>query len=221
MAIFYDATGPGFGGANGFTNSVNISWLHTATGSNGAVAVGFTSINAGQANAAQTRTVTYGGTNMIQLVTADIATDSFVEIWGLLSPAGGSQTVSVTVSQGVTNTGRQLIGDSVSYSGVSTSGATSIASGTGTAMTQTVASAPGEVIVQAFGALAGQGSYTQTAHYNNIVSGNNADITIGDAPGAASVNFASTCSQPFAWAGVAVRVIPVVIGSNNFIAFCQ
>lgn len=208
LPVMFDATGPGFGAANAFTTSLNIDWLHTATGANGAVTVAFTSINSGQTPASQTRTVTYAGINMTQLVTVNLNSESFTEIWGLLAPPGGSQTVSVTISSGA-NTGRQLCGASVSYTGVDSFGPTNTNTGTGTALTQTVGSTvTNERIVQCFGALATQSGYTQTQRVGLHVASNQADIMIGDASGGGSVGFASTGGLSAAWAAASVRLQP-------------
>lgn len=205
----YDATGFGAGNVNSFTTSLNISWPHVVgIGNNRAVAVAFTSINSFQTTASQIRAVTYDGVPMIQLVTVDLSADTFMEVWGLLNPPTGSKNVSVTVSSGG-NTGRQLVGCSVSYTGVSGAGATSTNTGTGTALTQSVSSAVGEKIFQVFGALATQSGYNQTGHYNQQVPANTADIMIGDADGtSSSVSFSSTASISGVWAAASVRILP-------------
>jgi hypothetical protein len=203
----FDSVATGDDNVNGFINSLNIAWTHTATGTERAVLVGFTSNNVGQSPASQTKSVTYDGSPMSQLITVDVNSDTFIQIWGLLNPPTGAKTVSVTISQAA-NTGRQLIGSSVSYTRVNSFGATSSNTGSGTALTQTVSSSSAEKIFQVFGCFALQSAYNQTLRVTSQVPANNADVLLGDANGAASVNFASTGSLSGAWAGAAVRLIP-------------
>jgi hypothetical protein len=205
MTVLFDAVGAGNTAVVGFNPSVNTTWTHTSLG---AALVGLTSLNNGEAPSAETSAVTYGGVAMNRLLEIDIGTQTFVELWGLLKPLSGAQTVSVTVT-GPGNTGRAVVASSVSYTGVRAFGAVTTNSGNSAASSLTVAANPGEMIVNAVGSGVTQSSYSQTQRYNQIVSGNAADLVIGDALGAASVNFATALSSSF-WASGAVRLLPIL-----------
>lgn len=132
----YDATGAGSAVASG-TNSVNITWTHTASGSNRFVVV-FVMVGGVSAAASTfTKSATYGGVAMTFLTAQDgPSTNGWVEAWAIANPATGAQTVSYTVSKSSTTFGR-VAGNSVSYTNCSGTygyaGGTSLSAGTGVA----------------------------------------------------------------------------------------
>jgi hypothetical protein len=158
MPILFDAVGAGNTAVVGFNPSVNITWSHTSLG---AALVGLTSLNNGEAPAAETSAVTYGGVAMNRLFEIDIGSQTFVELWGLLKPLGGPQTVSATVT-GPGNTGRAIVGSSVSYTGVRAFDSFTTNSGNSAASSLTVAANNGERIVNVIGSGVAQSAYNQT-----------------------------------------------------------
>jgi hypothetical protein len=205
MAVAFNAVGAGDEDSLSST-SITISWSHTCTDSNRAVTVGFTSFNSGQSQASQTRTVTYGGVGMTQLVSVDIGSNTFTEIWGMLNPSTGAQTALVQISSG-SSTSRELVGNSVSYTGVNSFGANATNTGSSTTSSVTISSVIDEMVSNAIGTRDKlHSAYTKTQRYNN--GGAGADVVIGDAAGAASVNFQSTLDVSGAWGSVAVRIVP-------------
>ena len=68
--------------------------------------------------------------------------------------------------------------------------------GTGTSLSDSIAAAPGQRMVQVFNAITNStiSGYTQTQRYNGSYSsqGGAQAMVVGDAPGAATVNFAAT-----------------------------
>lgn len=137
--VAYDATGAGNAVASG-TNSVNITWSHTCTGSNRIVIV---SILVGGVSASYTtftRSVTYGGNAMTSFGAIDggATPNGWLEMFYLIAPPTGAQTVSVTVSKAATTFGR-VAGNSVSYNNAAqTAPVGTFGSNTGTAASQSL-----------------------------------------------------------------------------------
>lgn len=116
--VAYDATGVGNSVDSG-SNTVTITWSHTATGgSNSAVVVALLVGGVSASYSTFTRTVTYDGNSMTPLVAADGNTNGWVEIFYLLNPPAGTKTVSVTVAKSATTFGR-VSANSFSYTNVS------------------------------------------------------------------------------------------------------
>lgn len=110
----FGAVGPSSAGATA-TNTNTLSWSHTASGTNPAVIVGVAS------GTDCTLTATYGGVAMTALGKAESGTiggSGFVQLFGLLNPPTGAQTVTVTASVSSIS----LIGGSISYTGVQSFG---------------------------------------------------------------------------------------------------
>lgn len=116
--VAYDATGAGNSVDSG-SNTVTITWSHTATGgSNSAVVVALLVGGVSASYSTFTRTVTYDGNSMTSIVAADGNTNGWVEIFYLLNPPAGTKTVSVTVAKSATTFGR-VSANSFSYTNVS------------------------------------------------------------------------------------------------------
>lgn len=113
--VVYDAAGAGNAVDSG-TNSVNIQWSHTASGTDRVVIVAFLVGGVTGSASTFTRTVTYGGQAMDQLgYQVSSADNGWVELFGLNDPPTGAQTVSLTVAKAATSFGR-VAGNSFSYS---------------------------------------------------------------------------------------------------------
>jgi hypothetical protein len=207
--VSYDATGSGGTNTAGFNTSINTTWTHTA---NGPVVVGFEFRSGGQDPSTQTRTITYGGSNMFQLGTIATNTEQACDLWGFWPPPsflGVSKTVSVTLTNSGTNTGWAVAGNSVSCTGVGAFGQVLTNSLSSSTSFLTVASAPGERIVQVIGAVqASQSAYTQNQHYTAQSGDGYAGVLLGDVPGGASVTGSSTLSTSTFWSTIGVRMMP-------------
>lgn len=206
--IAFDAVGSGGQAANGFTTSLATTWTHTAKG---AVVAGFGTRIAGQNNVTYTRTVTYGGVTMLPLVTnpLGVGSDMAIDLFGLLNPPSGSQTVSVTVSGGA-NTGITMIGTSVSYTGVGGFGGSAVANATSTTPAVTLPSQYGEWGVYGLAAYnVNQSTFAQNNRFAVLSSDFLVDCLIGDSPGInPSIPFSGTQGGSNAWANAAVRLLP-------------
>jgi hypothetical protein len=148
MAVAFDAVGPSSAG----TNSVGspLTWTHTASGSNRAVIVGISQNN--NVYVAGEVTVTYGGTAMTFLGErpTDDQPSGAAQLFGLVNPPTGAQTVSAQHSTGTYG----FIGGSISFTGVdqTTPFGTAVTaagdnSGGSTPPTASVSSASGNMVV--------------------------------------------------------------------------
>lgn len=208
--VTYAGTATGAQNANGFTTTLTATGSYTATAGD-TILLGYTSRNTSQLRSAQTRTVTYGGSPMTLLGFNDVASaDWFSELWILANAPGGAQATAVTVASG-SNTGRAIALGTVSVSGFGRAGTitTNTTGGTSVAITS-VASAPGELVVAMFSSSQGAlTSFTPNSRITADSSDNNANIVLGDATGAATVNFAATVASGVGAYGIAARLIPV------------
>lgn len=112
--IAFDAPSSVDGGANATGNTAPLTWSHTvtSTGTNRILIVGVAMRNA----AAQTvaaNGVTYNGVVLTQLDAQDVASASRIEMWYLLNPPTGANTVSVTTTADV-----RMAAGATSYTGV-------------------------------------------------------------------------------------------------------
>lgn len=207
--VTFDAVGAGNVGTAGFAGTVSATWNHTASLFARAVTVGYSSRCGGQTPASQTSTVTYGGIAMSLLATLATNSEQFTEVWGLIGPPTGVQSVVVTSGNG-TNTGRSIVANSVSYNGVSAFGPVQ-SSGLITSATAalTVTGQVGQYFNVVIGAAStSQSALTQTSRYNASDGSGFADVSIQDALGAASVAFGSTLGASVPWCAFGVPLLP-------------
>jgi hypothetical protein len=215
-SVAFGATGGGSSNYQLSGATVTASWSHTiATGDNYVVvAVNFytTKVFANVVYAA-----TYGGASMASLGVVEYNSGFCgIALFGLAAPASGSKSVVISVSGGV-GTAIAIAGNSVSYSGWSSTSAATTASGAqSTSVALTVASQTGDAVVQVFG-LAGSGSaalssYNGTTRWNEgtVSEGDAITMVMGDAEGASSVVFDATASSPSTqvWGSIAVSLKP-------------
>lgn len=198
MAVTFDAAGAGYfsGGASG-------SWAHT-------IAAGANCCMVGLSCNATTPTVKVGTTSMTQIgATQSVDASGKYQIFALLNPPTGAQTINVTNAANFTN------GDSVSYNNVLSIGSLQNSTGSGTAASQAASSAVGRMVFQMFGSTANgaTSAYNQTQRYFHQDPGTNYPVTVGDAPGAGTVNFTATLPVSGTWIGMAVDLTPVVTSS--------
>lgn len=181
------------------------SWSHTALG---AVVV---AVRAQSTFGAMTLSVDYGGTPMTQLGSS-VSFHSLgqLALFGLLTPPGGSQTITVTTTGGA---GVNISTSSVSYLNVSSFGTPATNASGGTSLSLAMSSATGRMVSQAFAANATSGTqglnlsaYNATLRRTGLIS--NANMIHGDSVGAASMNFSCVASRAANWAAIGVDLIP-------------
>lgn len=210
MAVTFDAVGPSSAGTS--INSTTLSWSHTCSGTERLLTVGVAVSGGITTNSI---TATYNSVSMTSAgrVFSNNQNDGWVELFYLVAPATGSNTVLVTCD--VTRT---LIGGSVSFNGVDQStpvdtAVTGFDDGT-PAPSLTVSSATGDMVVDAVCTGTGVTSSSQTNRWLKNVeaitaAGNAAQST---ADGAASVNMAYTISTDW-WGMIAMNINQAVAAS--------
>lgn len=201
VPIAFDAVGPG---------GTPLSWSHTGSSAARLAVVMVTAAVSSTTLAGSTRTATYNGSAMTSLAVVqyydDTVTRAWIEIFGILAPASGTKTAAWSCSPAAST----FVGNTTSYTGVSSFSAGSTNTATGTSMSHSVASAAGRRIVQGFAASGtpALSAYNQTQRYLRSPgdSAGNA-MAIGDAAGASSVNFTGTLSTSVQWGSAAVSLI--------------
>lgn len=134
----FDAVGAGAA----TPGSTSMSWSHTAT-AGAYVVVSYACHTTSSPNP----TVKYGGTAMTKLGTSAVASNSFIQFWGLAGVAGGAQTVTITSA---------LTADaanSISLKNVTSVGTPASQVYNGSPFSQAVTCTSGQVIVQSFEAV--------------------------------------------------------------------
>jgi hypothetical protein len=160
MAVAFDAVGPSSAGQSG-TLTASITWSHTCAGAN-RYAVVCASFGTSGSDAGITLSATFGGTSMASLgvVHSNNGTSGFVQLFGLVNPATGANTVVVTASSGTND----IVGGSISFTGVHQT------TPVGTAVTNFGAATPATVAVT--GTTAGNMVVDAVCNGNNITSSN-------------------------------------------------
>jgi hypothetical protein len=196
----------------------SISWNQTCSGSPKEELI--VTVACGGADAGSsftTRTVTYGPSNtpLTLLGTGQASNRGFIDIWKLDGPPAVTNGAINVNYKPPSHSINGLIGGSCAYSGVGSVAAPVTASSNTINPSQTVTSAANRMVVQAVAAFPSTGSgitaYSQTQR--NIMNGNFSQsnepaYVMGDAPGAASVVFNTTCAQMVAWASIACELLP-------------
>lgn len=165
------------------------------------------------------RTVTVGSTPMTSLGVIDAnnsAGKGWVEVFGLINPPTGFQTITFTAGTAVF-----CSMNSVAYSGVSSFGTAATNSGnTATASSGAITSATGDRVFSALCDIVSQflltPSGTQRYVYPTVSTTNMPGHMIQDAAGAASVTITAACSGGVhSWGGVSLNLAaaPVVPGA--------
>src|SRR2546426_3514810 len=185
------------------------TWAHTTSGTNRVLVVGVSWANS------ITRTVTSVTYNNVAMTSAGAAVNAGnagAEIFYLVAPAVGSNTVTVTLS----GSANSLVGGAVTLTGVNQTtplGMFASATGSSTTPSVTVTSNTGETVIDTVsltssGAMTVNG--TQTQQWQAGTSGRGAGST---KPGASSVPMSWT-SANLAWTIGAVGVKPVATCSS-------
>lgn len=183
---------PMYGAQSGTSRSDgsnSVSWTHNKPVADNVVLI-FTFFR-GPDNAALStytgRSVTYGGLGLSSIGVTDMGVPqgrSWIELWGIFSPPGGAQTITITSPKA--GTYHWIQGVAVSYKGAAGSQAApgNVFNDNGSL---TISSALGHTPVVGFACRNNlSGSFNQTLHANG------GNLIVGDAAGAASVTFTST-----------------------------
>lgn len=160
-----------------------------------------------------TRTVTCGGTPMVLLGginCANTAGRGWVELWGLISPATGSQTIAVVENK--TTTASTLNVTAISYTGVSQFGTAVTNTGTtATAVTSgAIVSSTGSRVLSVQGAVnSTMSAPSGTSRSDQPASATASTVTllVQDAAGAATVTNTSTYAGSTGWSSVSVNLV--------------
>jgi hypothetical protein len=208
MAVAFDAVGPGATGTISATSP--LTWSHTCTGTNGALLVGVSFGQAGGSSGADTNTVTYNGVAMTRLgaVSSNNQTDGYVELYGLIAPATGANTVSV--SHTTAGTVHHIVAGSVSFTGAASFGTAVTNFGSSTTPTVNVTgTTAGNMVVDACCDAQGLISSNQTLRWESAGSdANTAACNAGQSTAAAGGTITMSWAAPTDWWGiVAAEVI--------------
>lgn len=209
MAVAFDAVGPSSAGTSSH-DLTSLSWSHTCTGSDRLLTVAV-ALNPGAG--AATMTATYNGVSMTSLgtVAANNQTSGFVQVWQLVAPATGANTVAIASSG---PTPQSLVGGSVSFTGVdqvTPCGTSATAFGSGTAPSVAVTgTTSGNMVVDAVCTGAGITSSGQTSRWsrtdNTFAAAGNAAQSTAAAGGSVTMSYTVTDDW---WGVIGVEVLAV------------
>lgn len=203
MVVAFDAVGPA-GGAGAASGSP-ISWTHICGASATMLLVGvsyddftFSTVTLG---------ATYNGVAMTSLgaVNSNNNTAGFIQVFYLLNPTPGSNSVVVTRTAGSV---AGMLGGSQSYTGSSGAPTVTTAFGNTTTPTVTVTSAAGDMAAAFMCDGQGFTAANQTLRYrrndNTVTASGN--IQGEDAAGAASVTLTGTTATADWWGAIGVNI---------------
>lgn len=193
---------------NFIASGANFQWTHSATAGAYAIVV---ILQAGGLThqgtlAATVTTMTFGGTTMTSLgnvYSNNDSTQGYAWAFGLANVTGGSNTVSVTLTQA----GQNFDGYAVSftYNGVASVGTLQTAFGSSSPQTLSVSSAPGNMVWGASCQDAGAfNSCNLVPRQQN--SSQFPQFVAGDLPGASTVKIV-TSATPFDWCAVGLNLV--------------
>lgn len=202
MSVAYDTVGPSSLGTA--TTGTSLSWSHTCSGTNRLLVV---SINVGAASDDVETTATYNGVSMTSAgrVASNNQIDGYTQLFYLVAPATGSNTVTVT-----STLSKSLVGGSISFTGVDqTSPVSNITTnfGSGAAPVINVTSDYGNMVVDSLCAGSNINSSNQDLRWRDNVNtasgaGNGAQTT---APGQGTVNITYSISNDW-WGIIAINI---------------
>jgi hypothetical protein len=202
--VTFDAVGPSSAGASATSPTATASWSHTCSGTNRLLIVG---VAVGDASTgAMTLGVTYNGVAMTSVarVNSNNQTAGFVELFRLINPPTGANTVVVTPSA----TANAISAGSISFTGVhQTTPLGTAATAFGSSGTPTVAvtaTTSGNMIVDAVCNGAAVTSSNQTQRWlrntnTSTAAGNGAAATAAATGSSVTMSYATTSD----WWGIA------------------
>lgn len=222
MAVADDAVGPSSAGTSGQTST--ITWSHTCTGSNRVLYVGLSVGKPSDSTVAITG-ITYNSVALTSLGSrhANDQTDGRAELWRLVAPATGANTVAISFTGGPLTSTDVIVGGSVSLTGVDQttpdSGFTS-AAGSGTAPSVNVSSATGDRVIDVVcngSAISSSGQTNKWLDNVNLGSaGGNAAMST--AAGGTTVTMSYTVTSDW-WAILAINVKAVGGGGGATVTY--
>lgn len=198
-------------------NTNSFSWTHTVSGKQGILLVGISIANTGL----QVNSVRYNGALLLPTSSASNAGNGRVEIWYLVAPTLGSNTVSVILS-GATS----AVAGAFSFTGVDQTnpldgvpGYIFVSGNNPASVTITTVTNNAWVIdtlAANFAAAVGAGQ-NQQWNANNVVTG--AGSTKGPISPAGSTTMSWTVGAPRRWALGAVALKPAAVGTTSPISW--
>lgn len=195
----FDAIGAG---GSCYASDATITWDHDNSGDAVVVAMSLESNVSGTS-----ASMTYGGEPMDPLGASPVYTNApwhvSVVLFGLLDAPAGTHPVIATMDSGTD----YCVANSVSYSNVGSFGTVVTGSGAASPPSLNVPSGSGQRALYAVTTWQTNPSeFNQTERYLTTLAKPARPFLIGDAPGAASVNFsAALCDE---WTAIAVPIIP-------------
>lgn len=217
MAVVFDAVGPSATGTSvsGAPPS-GLTWSHTCTGTNRLLVVGV-AYAAGGAYGGNDSTASMSATyNGVSMTSAGIrhsndATVGFAQLFYLVAPATGSNTVSVSISGWGGNT-VEVLGGSVSFTGVSQSTPIqnfTTAAGSSSSPSLSVATSSQNMAVALSASGTNITSDSQTSRWLLNHDGNTGvgNITQSTANNASSATFSYTLASSDFWAVLGLDVV--------------
>lgn len=217
MAVVFDAVGPSSAGTA--ATAAGLSWSHTCSGNNRLLVVG---IGFGGTDGSVTTTATYNSVPMVSAgkVHANNQTDGYVELFYLVAPTTGANTVAIS-----SNTSGALIGGSVSFVGVNQSAPVSgvtTSFGNGVTASLSVPSNVGDMVIDAVACGTGVTSSAQTNQWLNNYSASYgaANVAQSTAAGATSVPMSYAITSDW-WGMIGLNVVaatftpPAFVSSQN------
>ena len=189
--------------------ALQLTWNHqTGTGSNRYLVVGVAVRQ--DLSMATVETVTYGGTELMQIHTTTLADEMRTELWALTNPASGNNPVVVTLSSS-----ERVVAGSVSFVNVDQNTpvqAMEGASGTDRAPTTTIASSLNGLVLDCVGLARGDASIlaggSQVESWNTATGGGGGGINGSGSvqPGAPSVTMLWAIDRDSPWALSAMSI---------------
>lgn len=209
--ITYDATGAGGISSATAAGSKTTNWTHTVgSGVSRYLIVGVVVSHANAIDPAGYSSIgvtsNQGGAFTRLGYRAIGSNQGSVNFFGLANPTSGSHTLTATVSNGQWLD--RIMGNSISYSGVGSVGSLVAAGGTNVALNVSVASAADNMVVGLGGFSASPTGFNQTTRHTagSSVSGMGDYMILGDAAGAATVQF-TTSSTAHTTGGIGINLI--------------
>ncbi|MDN5275058.1 MAG: hypothetical protein JWP06_959 [Candidatus Saccharibacteria bacterium] len=213
MAVVFDAVGPSSAGTAAIATS--LSWSHTCSGSNRLLVVG---LGFGGSDSSVITTATYNSVPMVSAgkVHANNQTDGYVELFYLVAPATGANTVAISC-----NVSGDLIGGSVSFVGVNQSAPVSGVTtnfGNGVSASLSVPSNVGDMVVDAVACGNGVTSSGQTNCWLNNFSSTYgaANVAQSTAAGATSVPMSYAINSDW-WGMIGLNVVAATFTPPTFV----
>lgn len=220
MAVAFDAVGPSSAGAGSLT--ATDTWTHVSVGTTGLAGIVSVAFGSGStATMAFTLGVTWGGVAMTSLgkvATDNSTTAGYVQMFGIIAPPTGSQTITVTCTGGTPNS---LAAGSISFTGVGSFGTAVTAFGSSAAATVSVTgTSVNNMMVSAVcagSAISGAGTGVTSRWIKNESTSSGA----GEGAGGTSPSVASgavampwTISGSDFWGMIGVEAIASATGAN-------